>query len=175
MTGGPTVCVVGSINQDLVVHAPRLPLPGETLIGGPFEVHPGGKGANQAVAAARLGASVSMVGAVGADPSGAALLEALEQERVDVSNVSRRSGVATGVGVISVSDADGENSIIVAPGANHEVGPSDIDAAAGVIEAADVLVLQLEVPMASISRAACLAKAAGTTVILNARPCGAAR
>jgi ribokinase len=124
----PTVLVVGSVNVDLVVHAERLPARGETVAGGRLERAGGGKGANQAVAAARAGAAVALVGAVGDDDLGADALAALRSEGVDVAAVRRIAGVATGVALIVV-DGAGDNQIAVASGANHEVSGDDVRAA----------------------------------------------
>lgn len=165
------ICVVGSLNADIVVRSPRLPAPGETVLGGPLAVYPGGKGANQAVAAARMGVAVSMVGAVGDDEHGRIVRAALEAEGIDLSGLSTRAGVATGVGVVTVAEG-GENSIVVAPGANHTVTPADLERSRAAISAADVLLLQLEIPLETVARAARLARNAGTTVLLNAAPGG---
>lgn len=154
--------------MDMVVRAPRLPAPGETVMGGPFATSPGGKGANQAVAAARAGASVAFVGAVGNDAHGDAMLATLAREGIDVSRVLRGKE-PTGVAAISVG-ADGQNTIIVAPGANAEVLPSHVDAAREAIMGADAVLLQLELPMPTAVRAAGLASELGTTVVLNAAP-----
>jgi len=159
--------VVGSLNQDLVVPVPRHPRPGETILGGDLARYPGGKGANQAVAAARMGAPVRMVGRVGADAFGEALLENLEREGVDASGVRALSDVPTGVALISV-DERGENAIVVSPGANARLAPEDLTPAE--FEGAGVLLLQLEVPLAAVVRAARLGKEAGALVILNAAP-----
>ena len=166
------ICILGSINVDLVVHAPRFPAPGETLLGGPFETHPGGKGANQVVAAARIApedVGVAMLGCVGDDAHGARMREVFATEGIDASGVLERPGTATGVGVITV-DASGQNHIVVASGANATVSPEDVERASASIAGADVLVLQLEIPLASNLRAAELASAAGTRVVLNAAP-----
>jgi ribokinase len=157
------------LNADLVVRAPRLPGRGETILGGPFRTFPGGKGANQAVAAARLGAAVSLVGCVGEDAHGAWLREMLAREEVDVSRVAVRAGVPTGVALITVEDS-GENTILVAPGANATLAPRDVETCARAIEDADLVVLQLEVPLESVARAVEIARAAGRTVLLNAGP-----
>lgn len=163
------VCVIGSINMDLVVRAPRLPAPGETLMGGPFSTSPGGKGANQAVAAARTGARVTMFGAVGDDTHGQALLDTLVHEGIDVSHVARRAGNSTGVALITVA-GDGENTIVVAAGANATVSPEDVENAKSVIAEADALLMQLEIPLPTVQRAAEIARDADVTVILNAAP-----
>jgi ribokinase len=163
------ICILGSINMDLVVRAPRLPGAGETVLGGPFEASPGGKGANQAVSAARMGASVSMLGRVGDDGYGRAMLATLRESGVDVSAVDSLTGEATGIALITVS-AEGENTIVVAPGANGAITPADIDAARSAINGADVLLVQLEVPTPAVLRAAQIARESGVTVILNAAP-----
>lgn len=163
------VVVVGSLNMDLVARAPRIPAPGETLLGGEFHTVPGGKGANQAVAAARLGADVCMVGRLGDDDFAAQLLANLEADRVDHREVTRDAGSTTGVALIVVAD-DGQNSIVVASGANMQVTPGDVDAAAETIAAADVLLLQLEVPLDAVQRAAEIAHEHGVPVVLNPAP-----
>jgi len=162
------VCVVGSINMDLVVGAPRFPAPGETLLGGPFRAYPGGKGANQAVAASRMGAEVAMVGLVGR-PYGEDLLEALAANEVDVRGVLVLEDVSTGVGVITVVPS-GENAIVVASGANARLGTEDVDLHGDAVEGADALLLQLEVPEEANARAVQVARGAGATAILNAAP-----
>lgn len=163
------IAVVGSLNMDLVARAPRIPRPGETILGGEFHTAPGGKGANQAVAAARLGGRVSMVGRVGSDAFAQSLLDGLAADGVDHTFVIQDSEVATGVAFIVVDDA-GENSIVVASGANMRLSPADVDAAEVAIAAADVLLLQLEVPLAAVTRAAEVAHAHGAKVILNPAP-----
>jgi ribokinase len=168
MTSKPIV-VVGSVNMDLVVRCARLPRPGETVIGREFLTAPGGKGANQAVAAARLGAAVEFVGAVGADSFGEQAATALRAEGIGVRHLSRIAGTATGVAVISVSD-DGENCITVAPGANHALSARHIDAAADSIAGAAVLLCQFEVPLDIVRRAIDVASAARVTVLLNPAP-----
>jgi ribokinase len=161
------VVVIGSINVDLVVAADHLPRPGETVLGGRFARHFGGKGANQAVAAARAGASVIMIGAVGRDPYGEESLAALIAEGIDVSHV-RRVDLPTGVAIIAVA-ADGENQIVVAPGANAEVSSADVEldrlAAGG-----GVLLTCLEIPVAAVSAAVASAARLGLRAILNPAP-----
>jgi ribokinase len=170
MTDRPRICVVGSINMDVVVRAPRFARPGETVLGGPVAMMPGGKGANQAVAAARMGAGVTLIGAVGEDAYGRELVGTLGAEGVDVALVSSRGGVATGVAVITVREETGENSIVVAPGANALVSLDDVRAARAVIRDADLLLVQLETPLETVIAAAELARELGTTVMLNAAP-----
>jgi ribokinase len=163
------VCVLGSINMDLVVRAPRFPGPGETILGGSFATFPGGKGANQAVAAARMGAQVTMIGKVGADAYGEQMRRVLNAEGIDTSNVLETAGTPTGVAVITVAEGGG-NTIVVAPGANAMVSPEDVHAAAGAVRAADVLLMQLEVPLETVAAAAALARRGSKLVMLNAAP-----
>lgn len=162
------IVVVGSLNMDLVIRAPRHPRPGETLTGGPFLTIPGGKGANQAVAAARLGAQVTMIGKVGADGFGQALTDNLAAAGVNVTHITR-AAEATGVALITVSAA-GENTIVLAPGANGAVTPEDVRAREAVIRGADALLLQLEVPLATVTAAAEIAASHKVPVILNPAP-----
>jgi len=164
-----SVCVVGSVNMDLVVKAARLPRVGETVSGGTFSMFPGGKGANQAVAAARLGAHVTMVGRVGQDAFGRRLVDGLRREGIDVSRVCADEHAATGVAFIGV-DADGRNMIMVASGANLRVPPADADEAQDAIRAAQVLLLQLEIPMEATLRAAEIAKNNGVLVCCDPAP-----
>lgn len=155
--------------MDLVVRAPRFATPGETITGDVFLTVAGGKGANQAVAARRLGADVSMIGRVGDDAFGETLRQGLLAEGVDIRHVSITAATATGVALITV-DGHGENAIIVVPGANGRCTPADIEDAGATIQAARVLMLQLEVPLEVVTRAARCARDAGATVILNAAP-----
>ncbi len=165
----PRVTVVGSLNTDLVVRAPKLPERGETVLGGSFAVFPGGKGANQAVAAARLGASVVMVGRVGDDPFGGQLRAGLAQEGIDVTHVRATEGTASGVALITV-DTAGHNTIVVASGANMHLTTADVDAAGAAIAQSQVLLLQLEVPADVVAHAAALAKRSGCRVVLDPAP-----
>ncbi len=165
----PTITVFGSLNMDLVVRTPRFPGPGETIAGLDFHTFPGGKGANQAVAAARQGADVFMVGRVGDDAFGQRLRQTLHQEGIDTTNVNIEPLAATGVAIIAV-DLAGENRIILAGGANDRVSPVDARVAASAIARADVLVLQLEVPLSAVMRAVEVAHENGVTVILNPAP-----
>ncbi len=162
------IAVVGSLNMDLVVRADRFPRPGETLAGEYFSAA-GGKGANQAVAARRMGGQVTMVGCLGDDGFGATLRQGLSDEGVDTRHVVTVPGVATGVALITV-DGSGENTIIVAAGANGVISATHVEAARVAIASARVLLLQLEVPMPAVMAAAAIAREAGTTVILNAAP-----
>jgi len=161
------VVVVGSINVDLVVTADHLPRPGETVLGGRYARHFGGKGANQAVAAARAGASVIMVGAVGPDRFGDESLEALASEGVDVSRV-RRVDQPTGVAIIAVA-ADGENQIVVAQGANAAVSTNDA-ALAGLSEGGGVVLTCLEIPMETVVAAVSTAARLGMAAVVNPAP-----
>jgi ribokinase len=163
------IVVVGSLNMDLVVRVPKLPLPGETVLGGEFGTYPGGKGANQAVAAARLGARVSMIGRVGDDDFGQSLVENLKTEGIDVRHVSRDKHEATGIAMITV-DENGQNSIAVASGANMQLQPDDVQNAWEELEDPDILVMPLEVPVPCLQRAAELAREANTKVVLNPAP-----
>lgn len=163
------VIVVGSSNTDLTVQCLSLPGRGETVLGGELYQAPGGKGANQAVAAARAGADVTFVGAVGDDDFGRAAVECLRADGIRTDHVATKPGTASGVALILVEQA-GENIIAVAPGANAELGPADVRAASDAIRAADVLLLQFEVPIESVVHAARIAHAGGTHVVLNPAP-----
>src|SRR6202140_703803 len=163
------IVVLGSLNVDLVVAVPRLPHPGETVLGDGLRSYPGGKGANQAVAAARLGGQVAMVGRVGNDNFGAGLIENLDVNHVDSSGVEHDSAMPTGAALIYV-EAGGQNMIAVAPGANGTVAPMDAERAVSRLVAGDVLVLQLEIPISVIAHAAVVARQAGAFVLLNAAP-----
>ena len=165
----PGVAVVGSINMDLVVRAPRFALAGETILGHTFKTVPGGKGANQAVAARRMGAEVAMIGRVGGDEFGAVMLRNLVSEGIDTRHLVIDDSVSSGVAVITV-DNSGENTIIVVPGANGRITTADIEAARSVIAGADILLMQLEMPLPAVERAAHVARESGVTVILNAAP-----
>ena len=163
------IAVVGSLNMDLVMRLPRLPVGGETLTGHHFSTLPGGKGANQAVACARLGGKVRMVGQVGDDDFGKALVDGLLADGVEVSGISRCSAVGTGVAMILVEDV-GQNRIVLAPGANGALAESDIERFAPDIVNAAMLVVQLEVPLCVVSRAVDIAYEAGVPVLLNPAP-----
>ena len=165
----PIISVVGSLNMDLVARAAHIPQPGETIIGGELYMLPGGKGANQAVATARLGAPTAMVGKVGRDAFAKSLLNNLSAADIDDTFVMMDSENATGVALIVVDDA-GENSIVVTPGANHHLSPADIVKAERTIVDSKVLLLQLEVPLDSVIKAAQIAKSNGVTVVLNPAP-----
>ena len=166
---GKPVVVVGSLNMDLVMRTPRVPVGGETLHGYEFSTLPGGKGANQAVACARLGAKVSMIGQVGNDGFGTTLRDGLAADGIDVACVRQTTTVGTGVAMILVEDI-GQNRIVLAAGANGTLRPVDIDAHAALIGGAAMLVVQLEVPMPVVQRAIEIAHAAGVPVLLNPGP-----
>ncbi|HEX2246377.1 MAG TPA: ribokinase, partial [Arthrobacter sp.] len=170
MSGQPgRIVVVGSLNADLTIYTERLPNPGETLHGKGFAVNPGGKSANQAVAAGRLGGSVALIGAVGEDSNGEMLLASVAKSGVNVSRVRRAAGVETGVAVITV-DAAGENSIVISAGANGTVAPDDVTAAKDVFDGAAVVCLCLEVGLDAVEAAAKAGHDAGATVLLNLSP-----
>ncbi|MGN6607135.1 MAG: ribokinase [Jatrophihabitans sp.] len=162
------VVVLGSTNLDLTLRVQSLPAPGETVLGGEPGWQPGGKGGNQAVAAAAAGAAVTFLGRVGTDDAGTTLLDDLAAHRVDTSHVAKADG-ASGLAIVLVGPT-GENQIAVAPGANQAVTPADVDGWRDVITGAAVLLVQLEVPPAAVDRAVELAAAAGCTVVLNLSP-----
>jgi ribokinase len=159
------VTVVGSLNEDVVVTVDRLPGRGETVIGSAVAVLPGGKGANQAAAAGRLGTGVHMVGRVGDDPAAGRQLAALADARVNVGRVQSTEGVPTGTATIPVEAEGGENLIVVVPGANAELTPADVDVES--VHRAGVLLLQLETPLATVQAAAAATRG---TVVLNPAP-----
>ena len=165
----PTVVVVGSFMMDLVFKAERRPQKGETLIGQEFGMFIGGKGCNQAIAAARLGADVNMVGRLGADAFGDAFMETLAEEKINTDFIVRDAETGTGV-ACPVIDAEGDNSIIIVPRANMQLTAADVERASSAIERADVLLLQLEVPIEASQRAAEIAQSTGAKVILNPAP-----
>ena len=165
----PKVTVVGSANVDLVVRVERMPNRGETLIGDAFDIFTGGKGFNQATAAARLDAEVTLIGRIGDDPFAEILRSAIESERIDSRFVKTDAESGTGIATIVV-EPDGDNSIIVVPRANMRITPEDIDEAKDCIANADVLLLQLETPIDASQTAIEIAKANGTIVILDPAP-----
>jgi ribokinase len=162
------IVVVGSINMDLVAHTHQLPVPGQTVIGTGFDTTPGGKGANQAVAAARLGYPVAMVGAVGNDVFGQALLDNLNHSGVHTEAVARIPG-PSGVAPILIAD-NGENSIVVIPGANGKMDPAAIDRQSALIRSAGMVLCQLELPIETVVHTLALCAAAGVPVILDPAP-----
>jgi ribokinase len=167
----PDILVIGSANADLVVLVDRRPAAGEKVLGGDLAVRPGGKGANQAVAAARLGARVAFAGCLGSDAHGQLLLASLTRAGVDVSETCHLDGVPTGVALISVTP-DGDNAIIVSPGANAHVSKGDVRRAltGGGRWTARVVVVQLELPLPVVEHAASIAATAGSRVVLNLAP-----
>jgi ribokinase len=163
------IVVVGSLNMDLVVHSPHHPLAGETIIGTDFRTFPGGKGANQAVAAARLGGKVRMIGRVGSDEFGNTLISTIKAAGVDTNYIQQDGDAATGVALITV-DHTGQNTIVVAPGANGRLSAEDISTAEDAFINADSLVMQLEIPLSVVKRSMELASLHGLQVILNPAP-----
>jgi ribokinase len=163
------VCVLGSFMKDLVAEAPRRPKAGATLRGNGFAEHLGGKGFNQAVAAARSGARTAMIGRVGADRYGEEFLELLAAEGIDTTHVRRDPVLGTGVG-LPVVEPDGANSIIIVPRANDAVTPDDVAAAADVIRSSRILLVQLELPVTTAITALDLAHRAGMMTVLNPAP-----
>lgn len=162
------ICVIGSLNMDLVVNVDTMPKPGQTIIGSNFKEVPGGKGANQAVAMARLNGNVSMIGKVGEDGFGQTLINSLKNDKVDTTYIQTTKG-STGVALITV-DKNAQNSIVVSPGANFEVKEEDIDNNIKAIENSDIVVLQLETPLNTIKYALNKAKELNKYTILNPAP-----
>lgn len=165
----PRINVLGSANLDLVVRAPHFPAPGETILGGPFATFPGGKGANQAVAAARMGGEVRFFGCVGKDDHGAVLRAAMADEGIDLEHLEARVEAATGVALITVA-AGGENHIVVAPGANALPDRAWVRERADSLCDCELLLLQLEVPALAVVEAIHIASNVGVRVMLNAAP-----
>jgi len=163
------VIVLGSLNMDLVVTTDRLPTPGETLKGGAFATYPGGKGANQAVGAARLGCDVSMMGRVGDDDFGQSLINILAMENVDTSGISLDSSEKTGIAIICV-DSNGENTIVAVYGANMACGSQEIEATAERISESSVLLLQNEIPAFTSQSISARCKEIGTTIVWDPAP-----
>jgi len=172
MTNGvhrPRITVVGSSNTDMVIKTDRIPAHGETVLGGEFAMFPGGKGANQAVAAARLGAAVSFVARVGTDVFGDKAVEGFRREGIDTEFIVRDPEEPSVIALIFV-DRRGENVIAVAPGANSRLSPADVERASERLSGCSALVLQLEIPLETVERAARLASEHGVRVILNPAP-----
>lgn len=163
------IVVVGSSNTDMIIKTPRIPRPGETVVGGDFFLTAGGKGANQAVAAARAGGDVVFVARVGSDNFGKQQLAGLARDGINIDYVIKDKEASSGIALICVAP-DGENSIAVAPGANGRLSPDDVKKAAGVIASASLLLMQLETPFETIRTAAEIASDAGVPVILNPAP-----
>jgi len=165
----PNIVVVGSSNTDMVIQVPELPAPGETILGGKFSVLAGGKGANQAVSAARAGGRVCFISKVGRDDLGKRALEGFEKDGIDVTQIKQDPDAPTGVAMIYVNDR-AENCIAVAAGANENLSETDIIAAGEMIAGASVLVVQLEIPIKTVEKAVELAAESNVIVILNPAP-----
>jgi ribokinase len=163
------ITVVGSLNMDLFIETPHLPVPGETVLGRNFRRAPGGKGANQACTVARMGMPCSLVGAVGNDDFGTEMLASLAAAGVDVTSVARRQEVASGTAMIVV-DATGQNQIVVAGGANETVTPQWIHDNSAVFRRSKAVIAQLEIPLSSVESTLRLARAAGVMTVLNPAP-----
>lgn len=163
------IVVIGSSNTDMVIKSEKLPEPGETILGGTFLMNPGGKGANQAVAASRLGGDVTFICKTGNDLFGVQAVDLYKKENINTNYVFKDNKLPSGVALITV-DANGENSIVVASGANYLLNETDIDQAKSAIENADLLLMQLETPIETVLHAAKLAKRKGVKVILNPAP-----
>ncbi len=163
------IVVVGSLNMDLVIRTPRMPLPGETVVGNSFQTIPGGKGANQAVAVARQGADAAIIGRIGDDDFGRTQQHCLGEEHIDLSALTVDPQHATGVAIITLDEA-GENSIIISPEANGAVTVRQIEAARDVIARADMLLCQLEISLEAVTRAIEVAHENGVPVVLNPAP-----
>ncbi len=161
--------MVGSSNTDMIIKVPRIPGPGETILGGEFSMAAGGKGANQAVAAARAGGNVVFIARVGADIFGEQAVEGFKRDGIDVNHVVRDEGAPSGIALIFV-DSRGQNSIAVSSGANARLSPADIERAREAISSADLLLMQLETPIETVEAAAEIASAHGVKVILNPAP-----
>ena len=166
---GKKIVVVGSSNTDMIIQMDHIPRPGETVIGGAFSTAAGGKGANQAVGAARAGGDVTLVARVGEDMFGDQAIEGFVKDNIHVDHVLRDPDRPSGVALIFV-DSKGENSIAVASGANGKLSPADVHAASDAISAADAVVMQLETPLETIGEAAAIANNAGVKVILDPAP-----
>lgn len=164
-----TLCVLGSINVDHVIRVPYFPKAGETLTGHSYQIAYGGKGANQAVAAARLGAKVKFIGAIGDDGIGQIMKSAFEQDEIDTSMIATLPNQSTGLAMIQVSD-EGENSIVISAGANAELTAEYVQQYQREITQADILLMQLESPLQAVTLAAKMAKSTGTKVVLNPAP-----
>jgi len=163
------IVVVGSSNTDMIVKSARIPQPGETILGGEFSTAAGGKGANQAVAAARAGGNVTFIARIGNDMLGKQALVRFKKDGIDTTHVFNDNSAPSGVALIMVSES-GENSISVASGANANLNPDDIKRSKSKIEEADILLMQLESPIETIQTAAEIAKSSGIKVILNPAP-----
>jgi len=163
------IVVVGSSNTDLIIHVSEIPRPGETLLGGEFHTFPGGKGANQAVAAARAGGDVVFIAAVGDDPYGTEAIKGYKLDNINTENIKVCKGVPSGIAMITISEK-GENAITVASGANAKLTPSDLEEAEEPFQEADYMLIQLETPLDTVQRAVELCAELNTRVILNPAP-----
>lgn len=163
------ICILGSINMDLVLRVDRMVKSGETILSKDYKKISGGKGANQAVAAKRLGSNVCFIGKVGDDENGYQLIKVLKQDQIDISNIKYSESSPTGMAIITVDDS-GSNSIIVVPGANMEISEKDIEEAEEIIKNSKLLIAQFETPLESTIDAFRVAKANGVTTILNPAP-----
>ncbi len=166
---GKKIVVVGSSNTDMIIKVPHVPVPGETIIGGKFSIAAGGKGANQAVAAARAGGDVTFVARVGEDMFGQQAKDGFVKDNINVDHVLTDKDAPSGVALIFVGE-DGENSIAVASGSNANLSPSDVETASDAISSADILIMQLETPLETVQKAASIASDNGVKVILNPAP-----
>ena len=165
----PSIAVLGSINMDLVFQCAKLPIPGQTISGKSLVQLPGGKGANQAVAAARSGGDVRMIGRVGDDSFGAGLVANLRRESIECRRIESVSNCESGIAVIGVEES-GENSIVVIPGANAKLTESDVEAAGDVIAQSDILLIQLEIPLEAVAAGIAIAKHHGVPIVLDPAP-----
>jgi len=163
------ILVVGSSNTDLIIKVPEIPRPGETLLGGKFQTFPGGKGANQAVAAARAGGDVVFIAAVGDDAYGAEAIRGYKEDKINTEDIKVCRGVPSGIAMITVSQK-GENAITVASGANAELRAADLEEAEEPFEEADYMLVQLETPLETVQKAVELCSELDTRVILNPAP-----
>jgi len=163
------IIVIGSMNMDMVVKTSHIPEPGETVLGGTFFMNPGGKGANQAVAVARLGGDVAFIGKIGEDIFGKQSVKLFNDEGVDIAGMVSDIDLPSGIAMITV-DEEGENSIVVAPGANANLQPGDVEASLSKYPEADILLIQLEIPMKTVAFAAEYGNKKGMKVILNPAP-----
>ena len=163
------ILVVGSSNTDLIIKVPEIPRPGETLLGGQFQTFPGGKGANQAVAAARAGGEVVFIAAVGDDAYGAEAIKGYKEDKINTEDIKVCKGVPSGIAMITVSH-QGENAITVASGANAELSAADLEEAEEPFEEADYMLVQLETPLETVQKAVELCAELDTRVILNPAP-----
>ena len=163
------ILVVGSSNTDLIIKVPEIPRPGETLLGGAFQTFPGGKGANQAVAAARAGGDVVFIASVGDDDYGKAAVNGYKLDNINTANIKVCKGIPSGIAMITISDK-GENAITVASGANAELMPADLDEAEEAFHEADYMLVQLETPLETVRKAIELCREFNTRVILNPAP-----